>query len=133
LSVESRIDRISLSDAGGKKHSPRNTHFDFDVDLDESSRTADSLNVKYAFKFGKASSGSTCNVSGVAVLHFSHFNPEADFHSLGNDITNEMAIEIFRKNYESVYLLHEALGMEAPSPWITHGVSLSSRNHEAMQ
>jgi len=27
-----------------------------------------------------------------------------------------------------VYLLHESLGMDAPSPWITQEVSLSSRN-----
>jgi hypothetical protein len=126
-SIQSRIDSISLAKAGGKNDASRNSPFDFDVELDEVSRTSDSLRVKYAFTFGIASSGQICKVGGVAVLCFSGFDPEADFHSLGNDITNEMAVEIFRKNYESVYLLHDALGMEAPSPLITQGVSLSSR------
>jgi len=127
VSVESRIDSISLSKSGVAR-GPRAGGFDFDVDLDESSRTKDTLNVKYSFKFGNPSSGETCKVSGQAVLRFSQFNPEADFHTLGNDITNEMAVEIFRSNYESTYLLLDALGMDAPSPWVTQGVSLSSRS-----
>jgi len=61
-------------------------------------------------------------------VRFSQFNPSREFHALGDDITNEIAVEIFRKNYEAVYLLHESLGMDAPSPWITQEVSLSLRN-----
>jgi hypothetical protein len=132
VSVDSRIDNISLTKAPGftKKHTGR--EFDFDVDLEEASRTVDSLCVRYTFRFGKPLSGQTCRVSGKAVLRFSRFNPEADFHTLGNDISNEMAVEIFRCNYEWVYLLHEALGMEAPSPWITQDVSVSSRDQIAV-
>lgn len=127
VSVESRIEGISLSAAGGKKQTSGVRAFDFDVDLSESARTEDSLSVRYSFTFGKPS-GQACKVRGTARVRFSQFNPSRDFHTLGNDITNEMAVEIFRKNYEAVYLLHEALAMDAPSPWITREVSLSSRN-----
>ena len=61
-------------------------------------------------------------------MRFSRSGSWRDFQALGDDITNEMAVEIFRKNYEAVYLLHEALGMDAPSPWITQEVSLSSHH-----
>jgi hypothetical protein len=128
VSVESRIDSISLSK--GDARGLISDQFDFDVELDESTRTHDGLSIRYSFAFGMRSSGSTCKVSGKAVLRFSQFNPGADFHTLGNDISNEMAVEIFRKNYESMYLLHIALGMDAPSPWITQEVSLSLRSHE---
>lgn len=130
VSVESRIDFISLTTAVGSGRAPDAKPFEFDVNLNESKRTEDSLTLKYSFSFGRPSAGQTCKVSGKAVVRFSQFNPARDSHTLGNDISNEMTIEIFRKNYELVYLLHEALGVEAPSPWIMQGVSLSSRSEE---
>jgi hypothetical protein len=128
VSVESRIDSISLT-KGDRDSKPLEARpFDFDVDMSESARTQDSLSVRYSFTCGRPSSGRACKVSGTALVRFSQFNPTSDFHALGNDITNEMAVAIFRRNYELVYLLHDALGMDAPSPWITQEVSLSSRN-----
>ncbi len=129
LAVESAIQEISLTNSGGTTKERSAGQFDFDVDMSESSRTEDSLNVRYAFSFGKPSSGQLCKVRGSAVVRFLRFNPKNDFHALGNDISNEMAVEIFRKNYESVYLLLDALGMDAPTPWITQDVALSSRNN----
>ncbi len=129
VSVESRIDSISLSKAERDIRLIESRPFDFDVDMSELSRSQDRLSVRYCFTFGRPASGRVCKVSGTAVVRFSQFNPTSDFHTLGDDITNEMAVEIFRKNYESVYLLHDALAMDAPSPWVTHDVSLSSRDH----
>lgn len=128
VSVESRIDSISLSAAERHRQGSEHRPFDFDVAISESARAEDRLSVRYSYTFGRPSSGQVCRVSGTAAVRFSQFNPSRDFHTLGDEITNEMAVEIFRKNYEVVYLLHEALGMDAPSPWITQEVSLSSRN-----
>jgi len=128
VSVESRIVGISLTSAGKKGQTPGTRAFDFDVEMSESARTEDSLSVRYSFTLGRPASAQVCKVSGVAVVRFSQFNPGRDFYTLGNDIASDIALEIFRKNYESVYLLHEALAMDAPSPWITQDVSLSSRD-----
>jgi hypothetical protein len=128
VSVESTIDSISLSAPGRSNPGSEPRPFDFDVDLSESDRTEDHLSVRYSFTFGRPYSGQVCKVSGKASVRFSGFNPSRDFHALGDDITNEMAVDIFRKDYQAVYLLHEALAMDAPSPWITQEVSLSSRN-----
>jgi hypothetical protein len=125
VSVESRIDSVSLSAAERHRHGSESRPFDFDVAISESARAEDRLSVRYSYTFGRPSSGQVCRVSGTAAVRFSQFDPSRDFHTLGDDITNEMAVEIFRKNYEAVYLLHEALGMDAPSPWITQEVSLS--------
>jgi hypothetical protein len=127
VSVDSRIDDVSISSAARGGRSPGDGPFEFDADLSETGRTEDSLSVHYAFTFGRPSCGQVCKMSGRAVVRFSEFNPGSDFHTLGNDVTNEMAVEIFRKNYEAAYLLHDALSIDAPSPWITRGVSLSSR------
>jgi hypothetical protein len=128
VSVESTVDSISVSAGEGRKRGWGSGPFVFDVHLSEESRTDDRLSLRYSFTFAKPSSGQACKVSGRAAVRFSRFNPSRDFNALGHDITNEMTVEIFRKNYETVYLLHESLGMDVPSPWITHDVSLSSRN-----
>lgn len=127
LSVETTVQRISLTAADGQGAGP----FDFDFGMTEMARTKDSLKVGYSITFRRRGSGQACALGGVAVVRFSNFNPEADFGGVWNDLGNEMAVEIFRKDYEAVYLLHESAGAEAPSPWITQGVTLSSRGHEA--
>ena len=127
VSVQTTIDSISLMKAG-REVKPSTKHpFEFDVDIDESARTKDSLSVRYSFTFGRPSAGQVCKVSGGAVVRFTRFNPSGEFQSLGEELTNEIVVAIFRKNFESVYLLHDAMKMEAPSPWITQDVSLSSR------
>jgi hypothetical protein len=123
--VELRIDHITLSRTGNATRANRARPFDFDVDLSEKSRTGNSLRVGYSFSFGKPASGQTCKIGGEAVVRFPESSSDRDFHYLGNDLTNEIAVAIFRKNYESIYLLHEAMAMDAPSPWITQDVSLS--------
>jgi hypothetical protein len=126
-SVESTVTHISLSKKKPDRNASSIRPFDFDVNMSETGRTDDSLSVKYVYSYVNISSGQVCKVGGAAVVRFSQFNPDSDFRFLGNDITNEIAVEIFRKNYESLYLLHDALAMTAPSPWITQDVSLSSR------
>jgi hypothetical protein len=126
-SVETTIDSISLMKAGREVKGSAKHAFEFDVDIDESARTKDSLSVRYSFTFGRPLAGQVCKVRGGAVVRFTHFNPSGEFQSLGEELTNEIVVAIFRKNFESVYLLHDAMKMEAPSPWITQDVSLSSR------
>jgi hypothetical protein len=127
VSVQTTIHNISLMKAGREIKGLAKHPFEFDVDLDESGRTKDSLSVRYAFTFGRPSAGQVCRISGGAVVKFARFNPSREFQVLGDDLTNEIVVAIFRKNFEYVYLLHDAMKMEAPSPWITQDVSLSSR------
>lgn len=125
VSVESRIDSVSLARAGDDPRRPGEA-FGFDVSMTETGRTKDGLSVKYWFAFGRAT-GQNCRVSGRAAFRFSRLGVHSDLHALGSEIDNDMAVAIFKENYESIYLLHQALGLEAPSPWITQEVSLSAR------
>jgi hypothetical protein len=91
-SVESRICGISLSRAERDTQAMDARPFDFDVDLSESARTEDTLSVRYSYTFGRPATGQVCKVNGTALVRFSQFNPADDFHTLGNDITSEMAV-----------------------------------------
>ncbi len=128
--VDSRIENISLCNTGKCTQEESTRPFDFDVDLTELSRNRDGIRVGFSFSFGRPSSGQACKVAGEAVVRFSRFNLEHGFQYLGDDLANEIAVEIFRRNYELIYLLHESLAMDAPSPWITQNVALSLRTEE---
>ncbi len=123
--LETRIDSISIRKAGTEAKALKGRPFDFEVSMNEKSRKGDTLRVVYSFSFGRQASGQICKMSGEALVRFTQFGSEKDYNYLGGDITNDLAIEIFRRNYESTYLLHEAMKMDAPSPWITQDVSLS--------
>lgn len=124
LLVESTVDRISLVRSEGATRSPR-AKFDFDIDMTESGRAGDILRVRYSFLFKRLAAGEFCSVSGRAALRLAGYGADTDLSQLDGDTINMIAVEIFRRNYESVYLLHGALGMEAPSPWITEDVFFS--------
>ena len=125
ISVESRIDRISIGKTAHDSRGTRNERFNFEADIREEGLTDDTLRVKYGFSFGRPSDGRASQISGEAAIRFSHLGPNTDLRSLREYLNTQMAIEIFRKNFESIYLLHSAVGMEAPSPWIIQDVRLS--------
>jgi len=125
LVVETTIENLSLSNTGKESRGPKG-RLDFDVDLSERGRKGDVLRVGYRLSFGRSAVGKVCRISGEAAVHFANLGPEAGLQNLGGEATNDMAVAIFRKNFEAIYLLHDALGVEAPSPWITEDVSLSS-------
>jgi hypothetical protein len=121
--MESSVSKISIS--GSKGRMPQAAGFDFDVDLSEVSRNKDVLEVEYCFRFGSKSGGNACEIGGRAKLRIASASGDSDMQSLGPEVTNEIVVGIFRRNYESVYLLHRSLGIDAPSPWITQDVSLA--------
>lgn len=121
--MESSVTRISITSANGR--TPSSGGFDFDVYLSEVSRSRDVLEVEYCFRFGRQSHGNSCEIGGRAKLRIGPAGVDADMQALGPEVTNQIVVGIFRKNYESVYLIHQSLGMEAPSPWITQDVSLA--------
>ena len=132
VSVETLIDHISLKAPPPAARRPVSGPFDFEVGLSESEERSDGMRVRFSYKFGRGT-GQACSISGMATVRFSNFSPGEDFTTLGPEVTNEMAVEIFRKTYEPIYLLHDALALDAPSPWITQEVSLSSREHPAVR
>ncbi len=127
VNVVTRIDRVSVS--SGPETLPRSSaqEFQFDVNMTESRRSKDSIKIEFNFTFGKQSTGQVCRIAGGAAFQFSQSVEDLDFSRLGEELENEMALGIFRSNYDTVYLLHETLGREAPSPWITHNAAISSR------
>lgn len=127
VAVESQIQRISAGCPGGGIGRWDGGQFGFDVSMTEKARTSDSMSVSFTFSFGKKSNGQSCEVSGEAVFRFSSLHPSSDLHAFGSEIDNEMAVAVFRQNFETIYLLHQALGLESPSPWVTQDVSISSR------
>jgi len=125
-SVDVEVQRMLVHAGVEGAHGPKGVPFNFDFDLGECGSTKDSLTVRFEFTFGRAS-GQACKVGGKAELRFARLGRGVGHEPLGHGVTNEMAVEIFRACYETIFLLHQSLGLEAPSPWITQQVSLASR------
>jgi hypothetical protein len=98
--------------------------FDFEVEMAETGRSVNELEVKFSFWIGKAVTGQRCELDGKAEVAFSHLTPSFDLQFLGEEQRQLIAIEIYRALYEMIYLLHATMGMDIPSPWILNDVSL---------
>ncbi|MDG6914955.1 MAG: hypothetical protein JRM86_04100 [Nitrososphaerota archaeon] len=127
VGVDTRIQRVSLSRDAAGQGPAREGQFAFDVSMTETGRTRGSLSVSYTLSFGRQSTGQRCRIDGEAVFRLSGADKDSDIHAFGTEIDNEMAVAVFREDFETIYLLHQTLGVQAPSPWVTQDVSLSSR------
>jgi len=126
VSVEAVLRRFCF--ARGNPHShPFGGEFDFEADMAETGRSADRVQVKFSLSFGKEETGQHCELEGTANFHFTHLDPRFDLEFMGTELQNEMSIQLYRRYYDLVYLVHDTFGVEAPSPWIVQDVSLSSR------
>lgn len=43
---------------------------------------------------------------------------------LGEDFASELALEIYKRHYETIYSLFDSLALESPSPWLLRDVHL---------
>ena len=141
--TESQIDALALADvhiAGvepvlrracfirGMPHGGSSeTEFEFEADMAETGRSDDGVQVRFSLSFGKMVTGQHCELEGRANFHFTHLDPRFDLRLLGTELQNDMAIELYRSYYDVIYLIHDTLGMDIPSPWIVHDVALSTK------
>jgi hypothetical protein len=124
ITVESSLHRIVMHKAEDTARHSFESVFGFDVEMTELARGDCSLSLAFVFTFGRKYPGQTCRMEGRAELHFAP-GAGSEMRQFGDEVDTDMAVQIFRNHYETIYLLHDALGIEAPSPWIVKDASVS--------
>jgi len=124
MEVRSTLGRVRLARlALGTKSVPKPT-FDLAADMQELEVGGGRLRVRYVISLETYPSVERAEMEGVATVSGRRFGNLKDLKGLGESRLAEMAIEIYRKNYESLYLLLNSMGLEVPSPWLVRDVHL---------
>lgn len=122
--VESTIDKVRVARlALGYGKVPRPT-FDLGADLKELSREGNKLKVKYTLYLDTFPAVQRVELQGVATIRSPMINSQADDVDVGERLLSDVALEIFRNHYDTIYLLFDSMRLPFPSPWVVKNVHL---------
>ena len=128
MHVEASLRRIHVARLTlGHEKSPK-ASFDLNADLKEVNREKTKLKFRYTLYLETFPAIQRAELEGDAEVESPLFESVEDLGSLDEGMFTDLAIEIYRKNYDVLYLVFESLGLEAPSPWIVKDVHLIGKH-----
>ncbi len=122
--VESTIDKVKVARlALGITKVPK-PNFDLGAELKEVSREGSTLTVEYVLYLESFPSVLRVEIQGVAKVRSPRINTNAYEDAVSEDLLSDVALEIFRNHYSTIYLLFDSMRLPFPSPWVVKNVHL---------
>jgi hypothetical protein len=115
-----KVSRLTL---GQDKRYPKVT-FDLGADIKEAETAKGRLRLRFVLYIDSIPTTQRAELEGMLTILSSSITMVTDLKDLGDDKISEMAMEIYKKNYELLYLLFSTEGLSAPSPWLIRDVQL---------
>jgi len=115
-----KVSRMSL---GHEKGAPK-VAFDLGADIKELETTKGRLRLKYTLYVDANPAVERAELRGEVTITSPVISAVTDLQALGEDKISEIALQIYRRNFEMLYLLLESAGLAAPSPWLIQDVRL---------
>lgn len=122
--VESTIDKVRVARlALGHAKVPR-PNFDLGAELKELSREGNNLRVKYTLYIDTFPAVQRVELHGAATVRSPLINSQGDDGDISENLLSDVALEIFRNHYDTMYLLFDSMRLPFPSPWVVKNVHL---------
>jgi len=119
LLTKIRVSRLSLNPLDGRSPS-----FDLSADFREISRAGGKVKLRYSLTVDTFPLVERAGVEGFAIVDESLIVPKDQSGETDGAVLDELAVAIFRSDYESLYLLFDTLRVASPSPWLVREVRL---------
>lgn len=98
--------------------------FDLGADIKELETTKGRLRLKYTLFLDANPAVERAEISGDVTITSPAITAFTDLQALGEDKISDIAMAIYSKNYELLYLTFESAGLVAPSPLLIQDVHL---------
>ena len=115
-----KVSRMSL---GHEKSLPKMA-FDLGADIKEIETTKGRLRLKYTLYIDANPAVERAELRGEVTITSAAISAVTDLQALGEDKISDIALQIYRRNFEVLYLVLESAGLMAPSPWLIQDVRL---------
>lgn len=106
----------------GESH-PR-ASFGLSADMKEVGRTGDTLKLRFTIVVETSPLVQRAEIEGLVEVKFDLRMLAATGGQLGEDFASELALELYKLHYQTVYSLFDTLALDSPSPWLLRGVHL---------
>jgi hypothetical protein len=105
--------------------------FDLGADIKEIETTKGRLRLRYSLYVDASPAVERAELRGEVTITSPTISSVTDLQALGEDKISEIALQIYRRNFEVLYLTLETAGLVAPSPWLIKDVRLVPGDAEA--
>jgi hypothetical protein len=122
LKVETQMTRIRASKIAIKPIGGKGVTYDLRADIREASRNGTTAKLRYQLVVETFPMILRVEMDGVVYMDVGFLTKDQTLDSLGEGILGDLALRIFKDNYQSLYLILDSLGVEGPSPWLTRDV-----------
>lgn len=100
--------------------------FDLGADIKEMETAKGRLRLKYTLYLDANPAVQRAELSGEVIITSPAISAVTDLQALGEDKISEIAMQIYSKSYEILYLTFESAGLVAPSPLFINDVHLEA-------
>jgi hypothetical protein len=115
-----KVARLTL----GHSNAMPNVSFDLGADIKEVETVKGRLRLKYTLYLDANPAVERAELSGEVTITSPAISAVTDLQALGEDKISEIAMQIYAKNYETLYLTFQTAGLAAPSPLLIEDVHL---------
>jgi len=98
--------------------------FGLSADMKEVGRTGETLKLRFSIALETSPMVQRAELEGRVDIKLEPGLLAATGEQLGEDFASELALELYKLHYQTVYSLFESLSLESPSPWLLRDVHL---------
>ena len=99
--------------------------FDLQADIKTVSRDGTRIKIRYVLDLDTYPLIYRAQIGGFATANAEILAKDENLEDLGGAILSDVALQVYRANYEALYLALSTQGLEPPSPWLVKDVHLA--------
>ncbi len=115
--------KVSRLTFGHSKAMPKMS-FDLGADIKEIETTKGRLRLKYTLYLDANPAVERAELAGEVTITSPTISAVTDLQALGDEKVSEIAMQIYAKNFEVLYLIFESAGLVSPSPMLIQDVHM---------
>ena len=124
LKVDAQMTKLRTSMVAIKPAEGAKVSYDLQADIRAVARDGPSIKLRYSIGIETFPLVYRAEMGGVAMANAEMLAKDENIEDLGEAVLGDIALQIYRQNYESLYLALSSLGLDAPSPWLVREVHL---------
>ena len=126
LKVEAHLTKLRTSLLAIRPAAGTKVNFDLQADVKQVSRSGPMVKVRYSIGIDTFPLIFRAEIGGFALVNAEMLATDENLEDLGEGVLGDIALQIYRQNFEPLYLTLSTIGLDAPSPWLVKDVRLVS-------
>ena len=124
IKVKAHLTKLRASVIAIKPPEGTKVSYDLNVDIKQAGRKGPELKLRYDIGIDTFPAICRAEIAGFAMVNAEMLAKDESLEDLGEGVVGDIALDIYRQNFDSLYLALSTMGMDSPSPWLVKEVHL---------